>query len=172
MHNEKQPHWNVNYLGVIDLVNNCNILKKKLVHISTDYIYANSKPEALEEDVPVHLGNWYTYTKLLADGYVQAVSKDYLLIRTTFRPRPYPFPKAWLDHLTNADYTDVIAEKIIKLIEKERTGVFNVGTEVKTLLSLARETVPECTPMMDDHKYLRPQDVTMNINKLKNILNE
>jgi len=170
MHNEKEPHWSVNYKGVIDLVNNCNLYKKKLIQISTDYIYANSAPESSETDVPVHLNNWYTYTKLLSDGYVQAKSNNYLLIRTHFRPRPYPWKKAWLDLLNNADYVDVISELIIKLIKKNEQGIFNVGTEIKTLYELAKQTVPDCVPIMDDHKFLRPLDVTMNINKLKNIL--
>ncbi len=167
IHNEKEPHWSINYKGVIDLVDMCNVSHKKLVQISTDYIYANSPSEASEMDVPIHLGNWYTYTKLLSDGYVQAASSNYLLVRTSFRPRPFPFPKAWVDHLTNADYEDVITALIIKLIEQEEERVFNVGTEVKTLLELAKETVPDCKPMMDDHRYLRPQDVTMSLNKLK-----
>jgi len=170
MNNEKEPHWSVNYLGVIDLVDICNEYNKKLVHISTDYIYANSISEASEEDIPVHFNNWYSYTKLLSDGYVQAKSKNYLLIRTHFRPKPYPWKKAWLDLLNNADYIDVIVYWIYLLIYKNEQGVFNVGSEIKTLHSLAKQTVPDCDPIMDDHKFLRPQNVTMNINKLKNTL--
>ena len=33
---EKDTHWNVNYKSVADLVTLCNILDKKLIHISTD----------------------------------------------------------------------------------------------------------------------------------------
>ena len=170
IHNEKEPHWSVNFAGVINLVDICNSYKIKLIHISTDYIYANSKPETSEEDVPVHLENWYTYTKLLADGYVQAKSKNYLLIRTSFRLRPFPFPKAWLDHLTNADYIDIITHLIYMLIIQNEQGIFNVGTEIKTLYELAKQTKEDCKPMLDDHKFIRPLDVTMNINKLKDTL--
>jgi len=92
IHNEREPHWSVNYTGVIDLVDLCYEFKTKLVQISTDYIYANSKPEASEKDIPVHLENWYTYTKLLADGYVQTMrDKNYLLLRTSFKPNPFPW---------------------------------------------------------------------------------
>ena len=104
---------------------------------------------------------------VLADGYVQARSKNYLLIRTSFRPRPFPFPKAWLDHMTNADYIDIIADYIIKLIRKKASGVYNVGTEIKTLYGLANKTIKDCKPILDDYKFIRPKDVTMNINKLK-----
>jgi len=170
IHNEKEPHWSVNYTGVIDLVNICNKYNKKLVQISTDYIYANSHPEADENDIPIHLNNWYTYTKLLSDGYVQAKSENYLLIRTSFRLKPFPFKAGWLDHLTNADYIDIIGDLIIKLIYKNEQGVFNIGTEIKTLYGLAKQTTPDCIPIMDDHKFIRPHDITMNISKLKNTL--
>ena len=76
---EKDRHWNVNYAGVADLVHLCNFHNKKLIHISSDYLYTHSKENASEEDVPVHCRNWYGYTKLLADGYVQLKSNNFLL---------------------------------------------------------------------------------------------
>ena len=39
----KNNHWNVNYKGVVDLVDYLLSRNKKLVHISTDYVYSNSK---------------------------------------------------------------------------------------------------------------------------------
>ena len=69
--NDRESDWNVNYKGVATLVNFCNDFNVKLVHISSDYIYSNSISEAAEDDVPMHCGNWYGYTKLLADGHVQ-----------------------------------------------------------------------------------------------------
>ena len=40
---ERQLNWDINYVGVIHLVNYCNEKSIKLIHISTDYIYANAK---------------------------------------------------------------------------------------------------------------------------------
>jgi len=170
MNDIKEPHWNTNYVGVIDLVDICNNYNKKLIQISTDYVYANSPSKTTEDDVPVHINTWYAYTKLLGDGYVQAKSDNYLLIRTHFRPKPFPWKKAWLDLLNNADYVDVIVDLIVKLINKKQCGVFNVGTEIKTLYELAKQTVLDCIPIMDDHKFIRPLDVTMDVNKLKKVL--
>jgi len=167
--NAKDKHWKINYLGVIDLVDLCNNLKKKLVHISTDYIYTNSKSCATENDIPIHFENWYTYSKILADGYVQAKSNDYLLIRTSFKPRPFLWDNAWIDLLTNCDYIDVISELIIKLINGEAKGIYNVGTKLKTVYELALQT-KECAPIIDEHNFERPHDITMNIDKLNNFL--
>ena len=35
-------------------------------------------PEASENDIPIHGNNWYSYTKLLADAYIELKSKNYL----------------------------------------------------------------------------------------------
>ena len=75
----KENHWNVNYKGVVNLVDFLIGKNIKLVQISTDYLYSNSKLYASEDDVPVHCENWYGYTKLLSDGYVQLKMDNYLL---------------------------------------------------------------------------------------------
>ena len=76
---DRNLYWKVNYEGVANLVDLCNIFEKKMIHISTDYLYTYSKVGATENDVPVHCSNWYGYTKLLADGYVQLKSSNFLL---------------------------------------------------------------------------------------------
>ena len=168
--NDKTIHWDVNYLGVIDLVDICKKLNKKLIHISTDYLYAKSNSLAKETDVPVHENNWYCYTKMLADGYIQAKLENYLLIRTSFKVKPYPWNKAWIDLLTNADYIDVIAYLIIQLIKLQQTGIFNVGTNMKTFYDLAKQTSEKVEPVLDDYSFNRPHDVTMDLSKLEKVL--
>jgi dTDP-4-dehydrorhamnose reductase len=168
--NTKKNHWDVNYVGTMRLINECSRFYKKIVHISTDYVYHGSEPNASEDIIPVHLNNWYTYTKLLADGYVQAMAKDYLLIRTSFKPRPFPWDEAWTDTQTNADYVDVIADLIIQLINLNASGVYNIGTDTKTFFDLAKQTKPEVIPILDEKSFGRPHNATMNLNKLKNIL--
>lgn len=165
--NNKELHWKVNYEFVDTLVNFCNETGKKLVHISTDYIYANSKTEASEEDVPVHLETWYGYTKLLGDAHVQLKCKNYLIVRTSHKPYPFPYKNAWDNQFTNGDYVNKISELIIKLIYKNCFGIYNVGTEIKTWHSLTKkefDTKPISAPINV------PNKITMNINKLKKIL--
>ena len=102
----KKLHWDVNYKAVSVLVDYCNTHNKKLVHISTDYVYTNSVNEASEEDVPVHGNNWYSYTKLLADAYIELKSKNYLICRETHKPNPFPYEIAWIDQIGNFDYVN------------------------------------------------------------------
>ncbi len=165
--NNKELHWKVNYEFVDTLVNFCNETGKKLVHISTDYIYANSKTEASEEDVPVHLNTWYGYTKLLGDAHVQLKSKNYLIIRTSHKPYPFPYKNVWSNQFTNGDYVNKISELIIKLINLNQSGIFNVGTSIKTWFSLTKtefNTSPISAPLNV------PLNISMNIDKLDNVI--
>ena len=160
--NTRDKHWAVNYKGVIGLVDRCNIYGVKLVHMSTDYIYANANNFAKESDVPVHYDNWYTYTKLLADGYVQAMSNDYLMFRTSFKPNPFPWDAAWQNLQGNFDYVDKIVPLMIKLIDKGSTGVYNIGGGIKTMYELAKETNENVVQIASPSP---PYDVSMDLSK-------
>jgi len=138
---ERKNHWKVNYEFVVNLVDFCDSRSIKLVHMSTDYVYANSQGGCAENDVPVHQQTWYSYTKLISDAYVQ-LSNDYLLIRGSFKPKPFPYEKAFYNVWGNFDYVDVIAGQIIDLINEDRSGIWNIGTTFKSIHQLARQTKP------------------------------
>lgn len=146
----KENHWNINYKFVADLVDMCVKNNIKLVHISTDYIYANAKGGKDENSIPVHQQTWYSYTKLLADGYVQLRARNYLMFRCSFKPKPFPYEKAFTNVRGNFDYVDVIAGQMIDLINEERQGVWNIGTEYKSVIQLAKQTVPNVQEWYSD----------------------
>ena len=161
---DMDSHWAVNYAGVGSLIEFCNKWNVKLVHISTDYIYSESAPAASETSVPVHCNNWYGYTKLLGDALVQLSAKNYLICRCTHKETPFQYENAWTNQTGNFDYVDRISNLIIKLIEKNKQGVYNVGTETKTMFDLARQTKdvkPSTCPVET------PNDVTLNTSKLE-----
>ena len=161
---EMSKHWESNLRVPKYLVDYCNKNNVKYVHISTDYIYSGSDSNASEQDVPVHNKTWYGYTKLVADALVQLESNEYLICRGTHKPYPFPYQKAWVDQVGNFDFLPIIAKLIIKLINKEAVGVFNVGTELKTISMLC----PNIERTFKHH--YAPSDVSMNIEKLKKYL--
>jgi dTDP-4-dehydrorhamnose reductase len=75
----------INYMAVTKLSDYCNNLNKKLIHVSTDYIYADSINSASEDDLPLISNNWYTYYKLLADEYIKLKSNNFLICRCSFK---------------------------------------------------------------------------------------
>lgn len=163
---DRNAHWNTNYKFVSELVDFCNKFKKKLVHISTDYVYANSIGVPSELDVPVHQSTHYAHTKLLADGYVELKSKKFLILRATHKPNPFPYQGAWVNQLGNFDYVNVISSMMIKLIRGEAEGVFNVGSEFKSMYSLALQTNPEVNPIFNTDIRV-PLNTTMDVTKFK-----
>lgn len=165
---DRQAHWDVNYKGVSYLVDFCNEWNIKLVHISTDYVYANSTGVPSEEDVPVHQETYYAYTKLLADGYIELKSNKHLIIRATHKASPFKHPVAWINQIGNFDYVNTIAELIVKLITKQVEGIYNVGTDVKTMYELAIQTNKTVRPEMI--VGLTPPNTQMDIKKLKDVL--
>ena len=165
-----ENHWEVNYKAVSLLVDLCNSRNKKIVHISTDHVYSGSDEDASENDVPVHCANWYGYTKLLADGYVILKSNSYLIIRCTHKKYPFPYKKAYINQIGNFDYVDIIGDMIIKLIENNATGVFNVGTNKKSMYDLAIKSNPIVEKTTELYNKTTPTDVSMSLSKIKKFL--
>ena len=164
---EPDLHFEINCKFVDKLIDYCNENNKKLVHISTDYIYANSKTLSSETDIPVHLDTWYGYTKNIGDALVQIRSKNYLICRLSHKPKPFPYDNAWFDIKTNGDYVDVIANLVIQLISKGAKGIYNVGTDVKSIYDM----VKNCSDVVPSYRPKQvPEDTTMDITKMKNFL--
>lgn len=162
--NDRKLHWDVNYKFVHHLIEYCNKYEKKLIHISTDYVYSFSDENAGEDDVPVHNKSWYGYTKLLSDGLIQLLSNNYLICRCTHKMNPFPYEEAWIDQIGNFDYVDEITNLIIQLIETDAKGVYNVGTQLKTMFELANKTKKVKKIFSPTHV---PKNTSMNIDKLK-----
>jgi nucleoside-diphosphate-sugar epimerase len=168
--NNKKDNWDLNIFFVNELIDYCNHHNKKLIHISTDYLYAGSVPFATEDDIPIPVNTWYGYSKLVGDAIVQLRSNDYLICRLSHKPNPFPYENAWFDMRTNCDSVDVISDLIIKLVNSNAKGVYNVGTEIKSIYDLAKKTNSEVRAWYRPKQA--PEDISMNINKLKNKLNE
>lgn len=156
-------HYAVNYKGVADLVQFCNQWKVKLVHISTEFVYANNTSLPTEEDIPQPDNNWYAYTKLLADEHIKMFSNDYLICRELHKPSPFPYSEVW-DVKTSGDTVGNISELIIQLIKNNSKGIYNVGTSSKHLYDLAPNAKIISPP---SHV---PKDTRMDLTKLKNDL--
>lgn len=162
---DKKAHWDTNYEFAALVSDITNTERIKLVHISTEFIYANNSSPATEEDLPQPDTTWYAYTKLLADEYIKLNHSNYLICRELHKPNPFPYDKVW-NVQTSGDTVDKIAELIIKLINKDAQGVFNVGTGDKWLKELAPNAEEIEAPI---HV---PKDTRMNLDKLNKFLND
>ncbi len=164
---EREKHWEINYKFVIYLVQFCERKDIKLVHVSTDYVYANTQGDKNENSIPVHQQTWYSYCKLLADAYVQ-LTDNYLMFRCSFKPKPFPYDKAYINVKGNFDYVDVIAKQMIELINENRQGIWNIGTQYKSIYELAVQTKPNIDCMYNDVLPI----IQMDLSKFNNKDNE
>ena len=167
---DKEKHWKTNYELITFLAEYCDDNNKKLVHISTDYLYQNSVDDAKEDDEPMFEHTWYMFTKLLADEYLKAHSKNYLICRLSHKPYPFPYDSAWGDVIVNADYTPVISRLVIKLIKNGAEGLYNVGTERKTIYELAQRTNKNVKKIVSPPHV--PKNISMNVSKMENFLKQ
>lgn len=166
---DKENNRNINYVAVTKLSDFCSQQNKKLIHISTDYVYSNSINNATEDDLPLISENWYSYYKLLSDEYIQLKNNNFLICRCSFKPYPFPYESAWIDQVGNFDYVNNISEIIINLIKKNAHGLFNVGTNLKTIYELSKKTNINVEPTLKP-TYV-PKNVSMSIKKLNDFLN-
>ncbi len=160
----REEHWRVNYDLPAKLSNLCLTSSKKLVHISTEFVYANNEIPPTETDTPLPDDTWYAHSKLLADNYIKATNTEALICRLLHKPNPFPYPEVW-NVKTSGDLVDKIAILIKELVLKDATGIFNVGTGDKNLSEIAPDAKVVTPP-----KHV-PVDTRMNIDKLKSFLN-
>lgn len=97
----------------------------------------------------------YALTKQLGEEIVKT-HPNHLILRTAFKPKPWPFDYAYIDQYTQGDYVDVIAKILAKMIlEWDGKSDFRyLGTERKTMFQLAQQTKPDVKPnKVDDYVH-------------------
>lgn len=106
------------------------------VYISTEYAYK-----------PV---NFYSLTKNFAEELVKR-HLNFLIIRTLFKPKPYPWDVAFINQFTEGGYITDVAPRINEVImnwsRKGKTIILvGDGRGRKTMFDLAKETRPDVRP--------------------------
>jgi len=163
---DMDAHMNVNYKFVVKLSDYCNKKGKKLVQISTEFVYANNLEQPDETDREFPDNTWYAKSKLLADQYITVTNPTALICRELHKSLDIKTYNQIWDIKTSGDTVDKIANLIIKLVKKQANGIFNVGTGSKPLHQLAP------TASVIEPPAQVPKDTRMNLDKLNSFLNE
>jgi|SRR5581483_495103 len=135
--------WKVNVLGTKYIAEECFHSNKKLMYISTDFVFDGENPPYTESSNPNPL-NWYGMTKLEGEKAVSSQSGlSFIIARIAFPYRAKSerndFFRAILQRLqenkvVNAvedqifcpTFIDDIGEALLKLAEEKQQGVFHV----------------------------------------------
>jgi dTDP-4-dehydrorhamnose reductase len=92
----------------------------------------------------VHPYNFYILTKMQGEHEIEQHQYGYMTVRTSFRDKPFEYPKAATDMWTIADSVDVIAKLINATITKPiKNELIYVGHKPWTVYELAATTRPD-----------------------------
>lgn len=135
---ETEKCFSVNTYGTFNLVQTYKDVP--FIYISTEYAKN-----------PIGV---YALTKKLGEEIVKTHPR-HLVLRTLFKPNPFPFNKAYIDQYTQGDYVDVIAKLLAERVaswDKETCGLEYLGTGRKTMFDLAKRTRTDVQPnYVDDY---------------------
>lgn len=156
---------NTNIIGTANVTMACQRHGVKLVYISTDYVYKGERGDYKEDDEVLPI-NRYAWSKLGGECAVRLLD-NFLILRCSHCPRPFRHPKAFVDCTKSSIYTDEIAGLIWQLIDKDATGIYNVGGPTCTVYEFAKQENPDIGQITRaEIGDWVPKDISMNLEKL------
>jgi dTDP-4-dehydrorhamnose reductase len=108
--------------------------------------------------------NKYAWSKLGGECAVRLLDGA-LIVRTSFGPNEFPYPKAFVDQWTSRIPVREFAEKLVQLIDSDATGVLHVGAPRRTVLEFARSISPTKDIgelSIDDVSFMVPRDTSLD----------
>jgi len=147
--NGKKTAWAVNVYGTKNIVEACQESNKKLIFISTDFVFDGSSPSTdgyKETDKPNPV-NWYGKTKYEGEEIVKNSSVPWIIARIAYPYRAHFVREDFvrmlikklekeeklqmvINHIMTPTFVDDIAYGLDHLIKNKSTGIFHVvGSE-------------------------------------------
>lgn len=189
----------VNVVGTINIVKACQKTGKKLVYISTDYVFSGRTKDVYTESSIPEPVNYYGMTKYWGEIAVQHILPESIIMRiavpygalTTTRPDVVARIRQLLqsnekvqaveDQVTTPTLIENIAQSLMFLLTKDVHGIFHVvGSQTLSPLELALAIADIFN--YDKHLIMsmpfstyyinrapRPQYLTISNKKLKNL---
>ena len=152
----------VNVVGTLNIIKVCQQLNKKMVFISTDYIFDGQKGDYKINDA-INPVSKYAKTKAAAELLVRCFDNN-LIIRTSFFGNDFPYEKAVADQYSTKDYVDIIAPMILEKIIQNKKGIVNVGTKKSSTYEKAIKRKPSVQKIyLKDIDFMIPKDVSLFI---------
>ena len=157
-----------NIIGTSNMVLMCEKYNKKIVYISTDYVYKGIDGNYKEIDAMKPFTK-YGWSKLGGECAVQMYD-NHLILRMAMNKKPFPHPKALIDMKKSLMWIEDAAKVTLKLLDE--TGIVNVGGKSQSVYDFVKEDNPKIKPIiLDDISDVNmATDCSMDTTKLKMIL--
>ncbi len=147
--NEREKALQINATAVKNIANICAEKEIKLIHYSTDYVFAGKKsdqkrfPEGYPEDHAADPVNWYGKTKWEGEQAIRESGCEHLILRLSWLCGAYGgnFVTTMLRLAENSDQLKVVDDQLgsptftanvvknsLKLIDQRQEGTFHLTT--------------------------------------------
>lgn len=191
--------WLVNVDGTKNIAEACRTFGVKMIFISSDYVFDGKKTNYSEKDKPNPI-NFYGKTKAIAERVVEFLVPDFIIARTAvlyglggLGKKPFPLwvienlkegkeIKVVIDQFSNPTFADNLAEILLKLYEKDVSGLFHVvgkdnvsryefAIKVAEIFNLDKSLIKPITSPELRQAAIRPRKLELSTKKLQRILN-
>ena len=170
LHQEK-PDISIssNIIGTANCVLACMESNVKFIYISTDFVYPGTDGN-YNEDSPLLPINEYAWSKLGGECSTK-LYKNSLIIRTAMVEDPYPHEKAFVDVKKSLIEYKEAARLTLDLLDQ--SGTINLGRDSDTIYNHVKKIKSDIGKISrkDITGEDIPTDCSMNIEKLKRLLN-
>ena len=161
---QKEKVWAVNVTGTENIAKAA--AGRRLVYISTDYVFDGERGNYTEEDTP-NPQNYYALTKLMGEAVIKQYPNT-LIIRTAFKKNgPWPYEKAFTDQWTSHEFVSTLAPEILQAaLMTDLKGIVHIAGQRKTMYDLARRASPDVGKMsIRDASVKLPRDTSLDSSK-------
>ena len=150
-----------NIIGTANVAVICEKYNKKMIYISTNYVYPGIEGNYTEESELKPFNN-YGWSKLGGECVVHHYDNA-LILRVCMNAVPFPHERAFTDVISSHMYADEAAEVTLKLLDE--VGIINVGGEAQTVYDFVVKNVPDIGKI----SVKEVTDVEVNTNSSMNI---
>jgi dTDP-4-dehydrorhamnose reductase len=139
----REEAWNINVVGVENLVEAARKVGAKLIHVSTDYVFDGKNGPYAEDDQPNPI-SYYGKGKLASENATRTGGIPYSIVRTIVlygsglqiknnfalwvirSLRSGERIKCVDDQISNPTHVSDLAQAILKIFELDKTGLYHV----------------------------------------------
>ena len=165
LHDEKpELSIDVNIIGTSLITKACIKHNKKLIYISTDYVYEGIFGNYTEEKGTKPF-NKYGWSKLGGECAVQ-LHDNHLIIRLAMVEYPFPYDSAFDNVYKSCIWSDEVPQKILKLIDQ--VGTLNLGGNPQSIYHFAKERYPNLKPIQASKELVK--NTTLITTKVESLL--
>ena len=143
---------------------------KKIIYISTDYVYSGKYGNYKETD-SLKPFTKYGWSKLGGECAVQMYD-NHLILRMAMNKKPFPHPKALKDMRKSLMYIEDAAKITLRLLEE--TGIINVGGKSQSVYDFVKEENPNVEPiyLSEISDVNMATDCSMDTTKMKEVIDD